>query len=395
VAHFESTTPHERLSHGFVGVPQGTLSLGLVGPFDFGGNELEVVSSDPAVTVSQGLLLGDRRMWSVSGRPGARARIHAVTAYRHSWDHVDVEFAPPGGSGGRDFVVRPVTRDVVPAAGAYSFYPQTIATKAVIDVTRFRPGQPHDILEFRDVGETVALVGIFACRAGQSTRAVFLLLPRGQRPNLLTIGVTHQFQQGAEAVYNRLGWSNPVSVPFLRFVLQKFVVGRWGPQALAARTPSGVPRAMLLLGRSSQGRNEMGPFAADGAFLHRVLASLRVMTGNAFSFPSVEFFTYSSGITDLNPLADSASSHLAISAVINIDPARGEAARHPRAAALRQYLSGHTTHGHPRAGFEFMPIARWRHELAIRTTERFANESKYMHDGTMPNYCLYLGMQTL
>jgi hypothetical protein len=288
-----------------------------------------------------------------------------------------------------EFLVRPITREVLGMSEANHLAGQTIPAQALVDVASFRAGVASNVLRFRLAAPTAGRLGVFACSAGASTRAAMLLLPMGGMATSVLVGVTHGFGQGAW-LYGPLGYGNPLSVPFLREVGRRFVRDRWGPQVLAGRKPL----ALLLLVRAHEGSSEMGPFAGDGAFLARVIAAIETITGGAFAHRSVEFFTYSNGIGALNSLLETAARHLTVSAIYNIDPEGARPAAHVGGAALKQYLSGQT--GGPRAGFEYLPFARWANEAdyhAVRPSTRGALFD-YLHNGVMPSYCLYLGIET-
>jgi hypothetical protein len=119
---------------------------------------------------------------------------------------------------------------------------------------------------------------------------------------------------------------------------------------------SGKSMAMLLPIRA-KGHGELGPFA-HAAFLKKVLHLIAAQT-EAFAPQSIEMFSFSSGIFGLNAPLPGMRGNLA--AVYNIDPTGGTAAGVHGIKAW-QVLSGFTTHGKGRAGFEFLSENRWAHE---------------------------------
>ena len=208
---------------------------------------------------------------------------------------------------------------------------------------------------------------------------------------LVLVGVTHGFGQNA-GYYSSVGWADPLSPALILDVGRRFVRDRWGPQMLASKKNL----AMFLIVRARG--LELGPFAASGGFLKQSLAAVAQLTGGAFRHEKVEFFTYSSGIYDLNPLLASAQSHMNIGAIYSLDPAGAHNASHPRGAAVKQFLSGQT--GRPSAGFEYMPLNRWENEAdyeSVHPSDRRMRPTiglfDYLHNHCMPDYCLYLGIQ--
>jgi hypothetical protein len=147
----------------------------------------------------------------------------------------------------------------------------------------------------------------------------------------------------------------------------------------------------FLLPVRAQG-DELGPFR-DGAFLREVLESASAATSRAFTYDHVEMFTFSSGIYDLNAMLPSVRSSLNLEAIYNLDPAGGTPAH--STALTRQFLSGQTTHGQARAGFELLSLPRGANENDFASVN--PNDSNqvfnYLHNGVLPSYCLYLGIQ--
>ncbi len=119
-----------------------------------------------------------------------------------------------------------------------------------------------------------------------------------------------------------------------------------------------------------------------------MLDELVVLTNGAFSFGTVEAMTYSSGILEFLLFLGSISGVLNVGTVYNIDPAGGVGVG---ARNSVQFLSGQTSLGGSRPGFEFMPHSRWRFEPSFRQNE--PDLFGYLHNNVMPNYCLHLGIQ--
>lgn len=279
--------------------------------------------------------------------------------------------------------VRPINTEIVGLSGADNLFQQILPSRMMVDMSTY-VRDSNAVLNFRSVPMTTCRLGIFAARKGDSERAVILLLPPEGKPDRLCICITQGFGQAAKAL-NPLGWSNPLSKPFVEFALLKHVVNRYGPQVVHARKNMGL----LYILRANQGTHELGPFAHDGDFTVQVLRELVSLTNGAFSFDAVEAFTYSSGISDFNLFVGSIQSKLNIAGTYNIDPARGMPATSGGGFRV-QFLSGQTTHGRL-PGYEWMPHPRWRNESLWLLHEK--DMFSYMHNHVLPYYCLNIGIQ--
>lgn len=285
--------------------------------------------------------------------------------------------------------VRPINQQILGMPGTNNLIIQTIPAIGVVSQATFRAGDQRNQPKFMSVSRTTGRLGIFAARKGNSERAVILLLPPNGVPDRLIICVTQGFQQAAKDL-DPLGWNDPLSPPFIQFLLLKHVINRWGAQTLASKKQM----AFLYIVRA-KGTNELGPFANDGAFVGQVLTELVSLTNNAFSFNHVEAFTFSSGISEFNVFSRSLSGNLNVEAVYNIDPNPAITAAAPSGAVRKQFLSGQTFRGSVPAGFEFMPEARWSNEDAFSRRHTFRNPAifNYLHNHCMPLYALHLGIQ--
>ena len=273
---------------------------------------------------------------------------------------------------------------VLGMTGVNGLIQQIIPAIGVIDVATFRPGVQSNAPLFSFVPPAVARLGIFAAKKNGGERAVILLLPPSGVPDRVMIGISHGFGQNA-AFYQKLGWEDPLSPDLIRFVLLQHVINRWGAQVLAGKKPMALVHIVRAAGV------ELGPFANDGVFARDVLTQLRALTNNAFSIDAVEAFTYSSGISDFTPFVNSISSTLNVAAVYNIDPKSGLSAPIPAGGVRKQYLSGMTGVA-AKAGFESMAMQRWTNELRYPLEHK--NAFKYLHNHCLPDYALFLGIQT-
>jgi peptidoglycan hydrolase-like protein with peptidoglycan-binding domain len=264
---------------------------------------------------------------------------------------------------------------------------QIIPPLTVIDESSFRPGDQTNEPQFRVFAPTGGRLAIFAAKKNNVERALILLLPPNGIAGQLLICVTQGFAQANEkGALDLLGWSNPLSPPFIQFVLLKHVINRWGAQTLAGKKNMGF----LYIVRAKDAK-ELGPFTNDGAFVVQCLTEMASLTNGAFSFDKVEGMTFSSGIGEFNVFMASLAGKLNVGAVYNIDPANALAAAIPPGGVRKQFLSGQT--GGPRSGFEFMPLKRWKNEPLFPTTKVFS-QFEYLHNRVMPLYTLFLGIQT-
>jgi hypothetical protein len=270
--------------------------------------------------------------------------------------------------------------------GPNNLIQQTIPSIGIINRPSFRYGVLNNVLTFSYAQATTGRLGIFAAQKNGVERAVILLLPLHATPDRVIICVTQRFAQAARDL-NPLGWSNPLSKPFLEFVLLKHVVNRWGAQILA----SGRDMAFLYIVRA-QGQ-ELGPFSSDGPFVADVLNQIATLTGGAFSYDHVEAFTFSNGVSDFNGFIHAIAQALNVEAVYGIDPAGAVSVERPSGAIRKQFLSGQT--GGPSGGFEFVGLDSWRNEDQFPRRTTFANPwpFNYLHNLCMPMYILNLALR--
>lgn len=286
--------------------------------------------------------------------------------------------------------VRPINQQILGMSGTDNLIQQIIPPIMVIAQATFRSGVPTNQPDFTTAAGRVGRLGIFAASDGHSERAVMLLLPSSGAPTRVNICITQGFAQ-ADKDLEPLGWSNPLSPPFVQFALLKHVINRWGAQTLASKKEM----AFLYILRA-KGAPELGPFANNGAFVRQVLSELVTLTNNAFSFDQVEAFTFSSGISEFNVFSQAIQGHLSLEAVYNIDPNPAITAAAPKGAIRKQFLSGQTFVGAPPPGFEFMPENRWAREamFSVRSTAfKKPPLFNYLHNHCMPLYAMHLGIQ--
>jgi len=286
-----------------------------------------------------------------------------------------------------DISVRSINQETLGMDGPGHLIRQILPSIAVINPSSFRLHALNNRLTFSSVASTTGRLGIFAAQKGGQQRAVILMLPAAGTPTRLLICITQGFAQASRTL-DPLGWGNPLSVPFINFVLLKHVINRFGAQTLAA----GSDTALMYIVRA-RGR-ELGPFANDGPFVLEVLTQLVALTGNAFSFDHVAAFTFSSGVSDFNVFIPSVSSILNVEAVYGIDPAQAIPIARPGNAVRKQYLSGQT--GGPVGGFEFLGLDSWVNEWKFPERMKFPDPwpFNYLHNHVMPSYVLNLALTT-
>jgi peptidoglycan hydrolase-like protein with peptidoglycan-binding domain len=293
--------------------------------------------------------------------------------------------------------VRVITDQVIgfggPFPSANNLIMQVIPPIAVIETATYRQGAGGPPLEFQTMPGTVGRLAIFAARNKDGIeRAVILLLPGQVNPDRLLICISHGFGgQGAKtrARLKALNWTNPLSPALIQFVLLKHVVNRWGAQTLAAQKRN---LGYMQIVRSGAAGGELGPFARDPVFLRQVLTEMRDLTNGAFSFNTIETMTFSSGISEHNLFVSQAEKSFDIAASYAIDPVP-QTRPAITTGKKRLFRSGVTSQGPPLPGSDFLPLGRWSKEWA-NFRLKMDGEFDYMHNWTMPQYCLYLGIQT-
>jgi hypothetical protein len=399
MADFVSPRTQESIDGHTILVPPGETTVWLTGD---GADDLTVVPDDFLMQSDLGLLgptvvAGARRdghqEWIVTGRNMQSIRLRAVSA--GTLPSQSLTFASctimfrAAAMGGGPITVRPITDSIFGGADRTGLRPATLPAHKLVALSSLRRGDPSNVLEFTQGAEMRARLGVFAAKQDGVERAALLLVPPSGAPDRVLVGITYVFAQSAHnlEVFNGLGWSNPLSPPLIKWAANVFIGDHWGRQMMA----SGKSMAMLLPIRA-RGHGELGPFA-HAAFLKKVLHLIAAQT-EAFAPQRVEMFSFSSGIFALNALLPGMRGNLA--AVYNIDPTGGTAAGVHGIKAW-QVLSGFTTHGKGRAGFEFLGENRWAHEDKFserndKSVFPWGLSSGYLHNYVMPHYCLHLGI---
>ncbi len=282
-------------------------------------------------------------------------------------------------------LVRPINDQILGMNGPDNLIEQILPARMLIDPASFRRGVPSQVLRFGGFPMQAVRLGLFAAGQGGVERCVMLVLPKSGAPKRLMIAVTQTFAQANEkGDLDKLGWSDPLSKPFIEFALLKHVVNRYAPQVIASKREMGFVYILR-----AKGSAELGPFQKGSPFWAQVLGEMAALTGGAFAFDEVEMFTYSSGINEFNTLLGQLKGVLNVVGVHNIDPANALQIARPDKGFATQFLSGQT--GGPRPGFEFLPHPSWKNEPLFRQNEPKLFD--YLHNKVMPGYCLHLGIQ--
>lgn len=281
--------------------------------------------------------------------------------------------------------VRCITADAL--GGSPSTWRSTAVNDIwTIDVARFRPGM-GGLLNFVFCKGKPVKVAVFAANYEGVERAFIVMTPvTGTASNVLIV-ITHGFGQN-DRYYSGLGYSNPLSPPLIRMVLDTFVLGRWGPQLMAVANDCAL---VLPVRARGGGHGELGPFVTHPHLGTEVLTEMIMQTDRGFDMNGPIIVTFSSGIYDTNTFIAAGGKGLGIRIACNQDPAGGL----PISQSVpirKQYLSGQTTGG-PRPGFEYMPFPRWENEPNRKAMFGHPNDVfNYMHSWCIPMYTLHLAL---
>lgn len=395
MAHFHKHPGGQRISGQHVKVDGDTLTVGLWGYLDDQNQELFLSNEGRDLSLDKGGTSGNSRLWKIRVHADARATRESVTdriyaypvqsAALEPWDEFEVTFRfkkQPA----VELVVRPVTAEVL---GGDSSPWRSFKTfdSHVIDRATYNPANVAELLNFRPAPGKPVQLAVYAAKLGAVERAFLLMVPPGGQARNLLIVLSHSFGQN-DAHYSGLGYSNPLSPKLIEFVRDQFILNRWGAQLMAARSDY----ALLMPVRAKAGAKvgELGPFVEQAGVGAKVVQKLLGMTDGAFGLDRVALVTFSNGIAAANQFIAVGGKGLPIHWGVNQDPNGGT----PLSAAFpgkKQYLSGFTTQGQPKPGFEFLPMPRWKNEP--NNGKLFPKDAfNYMHTWCIPHYTLYLAM---
>ena len=389
MAYFCEVPSGRRLSGTTLVVNGPSVKIGLNGTRDDSGNDLIVTNGGDDLVNFEAGKQGDIAVYTLRVKQAALAT-HAVikdTVYatgdlgKPAADSFNIEFrfktqpAP---------AQHPVVRDVTQEVFGVSEYVFATGTNPIVNVATFRANDAANVPEFSMATGKAVSLKVFAAKIGNVERAYWLMLPSGKAARSVMIVISHGFGQNHKH-YSALNYDNPLSPQLLTFVGDKFILWRWGRQVMAARDNM----ALIMPVRSHAAGGEIGPFATQKGAGAIVVGSILGQAGVGNALDSVNVVTFSSGIHDANAFIGLGGSGLKFDLCVNQDPSSGVgmAGRN-----RRQYLSGWTTGG-PRAGFEFMPDARWQKDPKYAEMHA-ALGREYLHTWALPEYALALALQS-
>ncbi len=283
-------------------------------------------------------------------------------------------------------VVRCVNQEILGMSSPNNLIAQILPATNIIREASYQRNKADSLLDFGTAPGKRGRLGIFGATKRGVERGVILLLPESGKPDSVLISITQQFAQAADTL-DKVGWgTGPLAAGVVQYALLKHVINRYGAQLLASRKQMALMYILRAKG------DELGPFAADGEFVAQVLSDLQEVTNNAFHAKNVEAFTYSSGIYDFNKFLSATASSVNFTTVYSIDPVNAMVTNGPPGAARKQFTRQRTGP----AGFDCLPVERWVNEpkYPLRQTMPHPWPFNYMHNHCMPNYALYLGLQT-
>src|SRR5262249_13562377 len=245
---------------------------------------------------------GNSKLWKITVRPSVRStrdsvndRIYANTKGWQTWDFFDVTFRFKK-QDAATLVVRSITTDIF-GGPADIWRSATMPQIWVVDLATFRAGQNDNKLKFLPVPAQGVKFAVFAAKFGAVERAFVLMPPLHGRPSNLLIVISHSFGQN-DAHYNALGYANPLSIPLIRNVTDRFVLERWGPQLLAASNNYSL--LMPVRARAGGAGGELGPFVEKTGLGAQAIQKMIGLTNGAVGIDRVDLVTFSNGITAAN-----------------------------------------------------------------------------------------------
>lgn len=282
--------------------------------------------------------------------------------------------------------VRCVNQSLLGMSSPNNLIVQNIPAIDIIREAAYERNKAGSLLQFSTAPTKRGRLGIFGASKRNVERGVYLLMPESGSPDTVLIAITQQFAQAADQL-DKQGWSTgPLAPGVVDYTLLKHVINRYGAQLLATRKNAALMYILRAKG------DELGPFAADGEFVAQVLNDLQELTNNAFHAKNVEAFTFSSGIYDFNKFVSATASSVNLTSIYAIDPPNMVVPNAPGGVKRRMF----TRSANGQAGFDLLPIDRWVNEpkYPLRQTMPHPWPFNYMHNHCMPNYALYLGLQT-
>ena len=302
----------------------------------------------------------------------------------------------PPDTGDSELTVTPITAAILGTEDSDHFTSRDMPDHEVINLATFRRGDPSNAPTFLNAAGFKPRVGVFALRKKAFKQAIIVMLPPGYSGDGTLIAISHRLDQN-HWYYEPLGYTDPLSPPLIRDMVNRMVLGRYGPQVVASKKKLALAYPVRASAKNRKGREELGLFVTDPTFAADALTEISRLCGATFRFDpaSVEACGYSDGVFEFNKFLQTTRSTLTQRVVYNFDPTGMTGALAAPGTPKLQYCSGQT--GDWRPGFEFMPIARWKNEAGYKRRKgRFATQHEryvYLHVECIPEYCLFLGLQ--
>jgi hypothetical protein len=393
MAHFHRYPDGQAISRTNFAVDGTSVVIGLWGYLDFDKQELWVTNDGDDLFIEQLQIEGNSRFYKIRVRHDTQAikemvtaRIYGNTVNWETWDWFQITFRFPKQKAA-ELVVRAVTADLF--GGPVEPWRATqVPSIDIVDPARYTRGSQKDPLSFRFAAGKPVVFAVFAAKLGSTERAFVLIVPTHRKADKLLIVITHTFGQN-DAYYSGKGYSNPLSLPLIRDVTDRFGLERWGAQLFAARNDTAL---LLPVRAKAGGGGELGPFITNTGVGAMIILRIMELSQDAFGLKRVDLVTFSSGIYDANQFVAAGSKGIPIHAGCAQDPAGG-AALSSVVPLRRQFLSGYTTHFQAKPGFEYLPKPFWINEPKYK--KLFSNDDfNYMHTWCIPQYTLFLALST-
>jgi hypothetical protein len=396
MANFHKHPGLEKISGQTIEVRGESITVGLWGYKDFGGNDLIVTNDGDELAILPAGVSGNSSLWKISVKTTVRThkssvhdRILAITNNWQMWDSFNVNFNFKTADAA-ELQVRPITADLFGPPTDNVWRGSKVPGIYLVTNTGLVPNQAPPRLDFsRSAAAKPVDFAVFAAKYGAVERAFVLMRQRGTRPKNLLVVIPHPFAQGRGiAYYGALGFfKNPLSIDLIRNVIDRFALERWGSQLLAASSDYAL---LMPVPAAVGGGGEIGPFVTANRVGYQLVYKLIGLTDGGFAADSVALVCFSGGVHNANLFAAAGGKGLKIGFACNQDPVSGT----PITGSIpvrRQYISGYTTGG-PRSGFIYLPDPPcWAADpLYARRKGELGGE--YPHTWAIPNYTLYMAL---
>ena len=396
MANFHKHPGMERISGQTLTVQGDSITIGLWGYKDFGGNDLIVTNEGDDLAILPAGTSGSSSLWRIAVKTTSRThmstvkgRIMAITSKWEVWDRFDIvfNFKPAEAT---TLQVRPISSDLFGGGKDDVWRGSSVPGISLVTNVGLLPGQPPPRLNFNVKAQPKDVdFAVFAAKLGAVERAFILVRRRGTRPRNVMVVIPHPFAQGSgTAYYGKLGFfKDPLSIDLIRNVIDRFALARWGAQLFAATNDYAL---VMPVPAGVGGGGEIGPFVTHSAAGAQIISYMMALTDNGFGAASTGLVCFSGGVHNANAFVAAGGKGLRITFGCNQDPVRGT----PLSGAIpvrRQYLSGYTT-GEPRPGFVYLPDPPSWNDEPNYTKFKAALGGEYPHTWGIPNYTLYMAL---